>query len=75
MQKEMIRLVCAKELAKTLSVSVRTIWRLKSAGRLPSPVLVGSSVRWRLSDIALYVQSDCDIKKFNVMKGGENEPK
>ena len=41
-----------KRLAEKLSASVRTVWRLVSAGVLPKPVQVGGSTRWFESDIA-----------------------
>lgn len=54
-----VTLMDAKTLAKMLSVSLRTIWRLRSAGKLPKPVRFGGSVRWRLSDIALWQELRC----------------
>jgi excisionase family DNA binding protein len=45
------QLLSAKELAEILSLSVRTIWRLRSAGKLPKPLVIGGSIRWRQSDI------------------------
>jgi predicted DNA-binding transcriptional regulator AlpA len=42
----------AKKLAEMLGASVRTVWRLVSAGILPKPVQVGGSTRWFESDIA-----------------------
>ncbi len=42
----------AKQLAARLSVSVRTIWRLTAAGRLPQPVRLGRRMaRWREADV------------------------
>ncbi|HEX4085150.1 MAG TPA: helix-turn-helix domain-containing protein [Chthoniobacteraceae bacterium] len=40
-----------KNLAEMLGASVRTVWRLVSAGVLPKPVQVGGSTRWFESDI------------------------
>ena len=61
-------LITCKTLAKMLSVSQRTTWRLRSAGKLPKPISIGSSVRWKLSDIELFLQCDCDMSKFNAEK-------
>jgi len=41
-----------KGLAEMLGASVRTVWRLVSAGVLPKPVRVGGSTRWFEADIA-----------------------
>ncbi|MFC1636605.1 helix-turn-helix transcriptional regulator [Planctomycetota bacterium] len=63
--------ITAKELAKMLSVSPRTIWRLRSAGKLPKPVTFGGSVRWRLLDIRLWQELQCpSIKEFDSRKRG-----
>jgi predicted DNA-binding transcriptional regulator AlpA len=39
--------VSAKVLARLLGVSLRQVWRLNSAGKLPRPIRLGGSVRWR----------------------------
>lgn len=44
-----IELINAKQLATLLSISERTLYRLKSMGELPMPVILGGSVRWRLA--------------------------
>jgi predicted DNA-binding transcriptional regulator AlpA len=62
------QLISAKVLAKMLSLSARTVWRLRSAGKLPKPVCVGASIRWRLSDISLFLECDCDITKYHARK-------
>jgi len=51
--------ITAKQLAIMLSVSKRTLYRMRSAGQLPSPLCVGSVVRWRLSEILDWIQADC----------------
>ncbi len=56
------QLVNAKKLAMLLSVSTRTIWRLRSAGGLPDTVVVGSSVRWREGDISQWLDAGCPKK-------------
>jgi len=54
-----IELVNARELAKVLAVSERTLYRLKSTGELPPPVVLGGSVRWRLSEIRQWISRGC----------------
>lgn len=42
-------LIDARELARMLSVSKPTIWRMKEAGKLPKEIsLTAQCVRWRL---------------------------
>lgn len=52
-------LLSADRLADLLGVSVRTLWRLRSAGRVPRPVHLGASVRWRADEITLWVAAGC----------------
>ena len=47
-------LVGIHRVAQILDVSLPTIRRLADAGKLPKPVHVGRSVRWRLSEIVDY---------------------
>jgi excisionase family DNA binding protein len=43
------------ELAVALQVSTRTLRRLEASGRLPMPVNVGRSVRWRRDEISAWL--------------------
>lgn len=55
-------LLTAAEVAKFLSLSVRTLWRLDSGGRLPLPVLVGNSKRWRPDEMRDWVNAGCPLR-------------
>jgi prophage regulatory protein len=52
-------LITAAQLAQRLQVSTRTLWRMRSAGRLPGPVRVGGIVRWRLEEIQKWIAEGC----------------
>jgi prophage regulatory protein len=52
-------LINAQAFAKMLSISERTLYRLKSTGELPKPVILGGSVRWRLEDIRRWISLGC----------------
>ncbi|MCI0331943.1 MAG: helix-turn-helix domain-containing protein [Planctomycetes bacterium] len=52
-------LLSASDVANLLSVSTRTLWRLLSSGRLPQPVAVGGSKRWRREEIVAWVAAGC----------------
>ena len=46
------RLLRAKDVARLLNVSQRSVWRLRNDGFLPEPVRISKTlVRWRQSDI------------------------
>ena len=52
-----VELLDAKELARRMSISVRTVWRLSGEGRLPRPVRLGDRiVRWRVSDVEAFLE-------------------
>jgi predicted DNA-binding transcriptional regulator AlpA len=60
-------LLTVKGVAGALKVSARQVWKLNSMERLPAPVRLGRSVRWRAADIALFVQLGCDMKQFEAL--------
>lgn len=60
---EDILLISAKEVARRLGLSERTVWRLNSAGKLPKPVSVGGKTkRWRPEEIAAWVAAGCPTR-------------
>jgi len=51
-REEPFRYIRARRLAERLDISVATVWRWVSSGRLPQPVRLGPGVTaWRLTDI------------------------
>jgi predicted DNA-binding transcriptional regulator AlpA len=52
-------LIAADALARLLDISTRGLWRLRSAGKLPKPVRLGGSVRWRLDEIRKWISDGC----------------
>jgi predicted DNA-binding transcriptional regulator AlpA len=52
-------LLSAETLANCLQISLRTLWRMRSAGRLPPPIRLGGAVRWRAADIEAWVAAGC----------------
>ena len=62
-------LLSAEALADMLSLSKRQIFRLNVSGKIPSPVRIGGSVRWRKSDIENWLDLDCcDRETFELHK-------
>ena len=45
----------AESLAQRLGVSLRHIRRMDSAGKLPSPIRLGASVRWPVTEIEAWL--------------------
>lgn len=66
-RKQNYQLLSAKMVAEMLATSVRSVWRYRSAGRLPAPVKVGGAIRWRQADIEKWVSMGCpDRKEFEM---------
>jgi len=54
-------LMSAGQVAEMLNISTRTLWRLKSAGKLPAPIRIGKCVRWRREDLNTWIEEGCQI--------------
>jgi predicted DNA-binding transcriptional regulator AlpA len=52
-------LISAEKLAQMLDISIRTLWRLRAAGKMPAPVRLGGSVRWRAEEIQTWINRGC----------------
>jgi prophage regulatory protein len=59
LDEELALLVSAEKLAQLLDISIRTLWRLRAAGRLPAPVRLGGSVRWRVDEVQAWIERGC----------------
>jgi predicted DNA-binding transcriptional regulator AlpA len=42
-----------------MQVSERTLWRLLSAGKVPQPVRIGRSTRWRYAEVREWIETGC----------------
>ena len=63
-------LLTAERLARLLDVSKRTLWRLRSAGKLPRPVQLGGSLRWRADEVSAWVAAGCpDLRDWEAQAG------
>ncbi len=52
-------LVGVETVAKLISVSTRSVWRLVSAGKLFRPVRVGNAARWSYARLKQWTEMDC----------------
>ena len=51
-------LLTAQDVARRLSIGVRTLWRMVAKGKLPQPIrYTRKLVRWKTADIDRYIQS------------------
>ena len=52
-------LLTVRQVAEILNCSVRTVWRLSDAGRIPPPVRLGGLVRWQPRAIDKWLAEGC----------------
>ena len=58
------------EVAELLNVSTRHIWKLHATGRLPAPIRLGRSVRWRADELRAWLEAGCPSREcWAKMKG------
>ncbi len=63
------RLLDVGTVAERGAWSKRTVFRLNSAGKIPSPVKVGGCLRWREADIDLWIAMSCpDRRTFEAKR-------
>ncbi len=52
-------LLTVKEVAETLGLSERTVYRLADMGKMPRPVKIGAAVRWRRIELDTWIEDGC----------------
>jgi len=66
------QLLTAKDAAKLCRLSKRSWFRLSSALQIPKPVRIGGSLRWRQSDIELWLSMNCpNRREFEARRESE----
>jgi excisionase family DNA binding protein len=63
-------LLDVRAVAKLLDCSVRNVYRLADAGKMPAPLKLGALVRWRPEDIAAWIAGGCKPVR-TAGKGGK----
>ena len=57
------------DVSAMLKVSTRQVWKLVASGRLPPPVPLGRSLRWRAGDIADFIRLGCPgLERFEAAR-------
>ncbi len=49
-------LLNCRDVATTLRVSTRTVWKMVACGDLPPPLKIGGARRWRKSDVQSFIE-------------------
>jgi excisionase family DNA binding protein len=56
---EPVLLLDVRAVARMLNCSWRHVYRMADSGRMPPPVRIGASVRWRRADLVEWVSQGC----------------
>ena len=59
-----LELLTVKEVARLLRLSTRQVWKLAGEKRLPEPVRLRRSVRWRAADLKRFLDSGADMAAY-----------
>lgn len=63
------KLLRAADVGRIINCSKRSVYRYCSSGRIPAPVRIGGAIRWRLSDIELFLRWDCpNREEFEIRR-------
>lgn len=57
------QLLSDKSVAQLLECSRRKVWSMHATGSIPEPLRLGRSVRWRESDISLWLSLGCPSRE------------
>jgi predicted DNA-binding transcriptional regulator AlpA len=57
------RLLPVGAVAAILNVSPRSLWKMLYSGKLPTPVRLGRSVKWRLTDVQAFIARGCRVEE------------
>lgn len=61
----------AKAAAKLLGISERHLWALHSSARIPQPIRLGRSVRWRRAELVEWLDAGAPPRdRWEAMRGG-----
>ena len=69
MVKDSPTLISVCDVAEMLQVSPRTVFRLADAGKIPRPLKIGKSVRWKRAELEQWIEAGCPVVR-PVKKAG-----
>jgi predicted DNA-binding transcriptional regulator AlpA len=67
-------LIDIAEMSEMLNRSVRSLFADKAVGRLPKPIQLGNSIRWRRHEILRWIDAGCPEAAVWERLEGQNAP-
>ena len=71
MPEELPVLIDIQELARMLNRSVGSLERDQASSRVPAPVYIGASRRWRRGEVLAWVEAGCPAGAVGTDEGGD----
>ena len=69
-------LLSARELGALLGVNRSTIWTWHSSGRIPLPVKIAGTTRWRKTEIEEWIAAGCPPRvRWQALSAGRQQAK
>ena len=59
-----VQLLDVRGVATLLGCSVRHVYRLADSGRMPRPMKLGQLVRWRRSELQVWIDAGCQRQQI-----------
>ncbi|ADB19117.1 phage transcriptional regulator, AlpA [Pirellula staleyi DSM 6068] len=67
-----MRYVSLQEIAQVFGISVRTLYRLRAAGRLPRPIQIGRRMSYCVEEMHRHFQAGKCAPSRTISKGGKS---
>ena len=68
------KLIDVRNVAELLGCSIRHVYRLSDAGRMPAPVKLGSLIRWPRIAIEDWIAAGCpSSRRLNALRTSEQK--
>ncbi len=61
-------LLSASGVGQILNCSKRSVYRYAYSARIPAPVRLSGSTKWKSSDISLFLECNCDMAQYRARK-------
>jgi len=73
MEQQSEKLLSSSDLGQILNCSKRSVHRYCRTSKIPAPVRLSGSTKWKLSEINLFLECNCNMAEFQARKEKENE--
>lgn len=58
-------LATAKDVSVMMNLSVRSIWRMRNANKMPAPIRLQRAVRWNREEIRQWIADGCPLPNIS----------